>query len=54
MSAYQQFDLSFKEAIKNEFSHGLKALNSETTTGALQFAKGAGRGGDFTQLKANL
>jgi enoyl-CoA hydratase len=46
LSAYQQFDLSLEEALKNEFEHGMKALNSkESQQGALKFAKGAGRSG---------
>ena len=46
LSAYEQFDLTLVEALKNEFQHGLKALNSkESQEGALKFAKGAGRGG---------
>jgi enoyl-CoA hydratase len=45
MSAYEQFDLSLEDALKNEFKHGLNALKSETQMGALKFAKGAGRAG---------
>lgn len=47
LSAYQQFDLSFAEAIANEFNHGLAALREETTSGAKRFAGGAGRHGSF-------
>jgi len=46
-SAYEQFDLSFDEALANEFNHGLAALRAETTAGATRFATGAGRHGSF-------
>jgi len=47
MSAYEQFDLSFEDAIANEFSHGQAALKEETSMGARRFARGAGRHGSF-------
>lgn len=47
MSAYQQFDLSFEDAMANEFRHGLFALKEETSAGAKRFAEGAGRHGNF-------
>lgn len=47
LSAYEQFDLSFEEAMYNEFAHGLSALKEETTAGARRFAGGAGRHGSF-------
>jgi len=47
MSAYEQFDLSFQQAMANEFRHGLSALKEETTEGAQRFAGGAGRHGNF-------
>jgi enoyl-CoA hydratase len=47
MSAYEQFDLSFEEAMANEFKHGLSALKEETSAGAKRFAGGAGRHGGF-------
>jgi len=47
-SAYAQFDLSFTEAMKNEFLLGLKTIESgETLDGATRFTKGAGRHGSF-------
>ena len=49
MSAYQQFDLSFEEAMANEFTHGLSALKEETSVGANRFAGGAGRHGSFDE-----
>lgn len=47
MSAYEQLDLSFEEAMANEFKHGLAALQQETSEGAKRFAGGAGRHGSF-------
>jgi enoyl-CoA hydratase len=47
MSAYEQYELSFEEAMANEFRHGLSALKDETTAGAQRFAGGAGRHGSF-------
>ena len=47
-SAYEQFDLSFTEAMKNEFLLGLKTIESgETLDGATRFTRGAGRHGSF-------
>jgi enoyl-CoA hydratase len=47
-SAYEQFDLSFEEALKNEFRRGLATIESgETLEGAGLFAGGAGRHGKF-------
>jgi len=50
MSAYEQFDLSFKEALANEFRHGLNAIETEAVMGASRFAKGAGRHGNFRNI----
>jgi enoyl-CoA hydratase len=47
MSAYEQFGLSFEDAIANEFKHGQTALRAETVKGAGRFAGGAGRHGAF-------
>jgi enoyl-CoA hydratase len=47
MSAYEQFDLSFEQALGNEFSHGQSALSAETVAGAKRFVGGAGRHGQF-------
>jgi enoyl-CoA hydratase len=49
MSTYEQFDLSFQEAMANEFNHGLEALREETSAGAKKFAGGAGRHGSFEE-----
>ncbi|HUK90096.1 MAG TPA: crotonase/enoyl-CoA hydratase family protein [Blastocatellia bacterium] len=47
MSAYEQFDLTFSEAMSNEFSRGQFALREEATGGAQRFSSGAGRHGKF-------
>jgi len=48
LSAYQQFDLGFEQAMRNEFELGLKTVESgETVEGATRFAQGAGRHGSF-------
>jgi enoyl-CoA hydratase len=49
LSAYEQFDLRFDEAMANEFNHGLAALAEETSSGAKRFASGAGRHGSFDE-----
>lgn len=47
-SAYQQWGLSEAEAIKNEFSLGMKTVQSgETKLGASRFKSGKGRHGSF-------
>lgn len=46
MSAYEQWDLSWDEALRNEVRHGLEVLASgETAEGALRFTSGEGRHG---------
>ena len=48
LSAYQQFDLDFYSALKNEFELGLKSLASpEMKEGIKKFIEGKGRGGRF-------
>jgi enoyl-CoA hydratase len=48
MSAYEQFDLTFDEAMANEFQKGLQTLKSgETVQGAGMFSRGMGRHGSF-------
>jgi len=47
MSAIEQFDLPFEQAMANEFKHGLRSLAKEAESGAGRFAKGAGRHGHF-------
>ncbi len=47
-SAYDQFDLSWEDAFKNEFHLGLGTIQSgETLEGAERFRLGAGRHGNF-------
>lgn len=45
MSTYEQYDLSFDEALRNELKHGLSALQGEAVDGATRFVSGAGRHG---------
>jgi enoyl-CoA hydratase len=47
LSAIQQFDLPFKQAMANEFEQGLQSLAKESESGAARFVKGAGRHGHF-------
>ncbi len=50
-SAYDQWNLSFDDAMANENRLGLDVLNSgETVTGATRFASGKGRGGSFNDI----
>ncbi len=49
MSAIEQFDLSFEQAMANEFKHGLRSFEKEAATGADRFSKGAGRHGHFKE-----
>jgi enoyl-CoA hydratase len=46
LSAYEQADLPFAEAIANELRHGVRALE-EAAAGAHRFAGGEGRHGKF-------
>lgn len=48
LSAYQQFGLELKAALKNEFRHGMTSLRSpEFVKGVAHFIKGKGRHGKF-------
>ncbi len=47
LSAIEQFDLPFDQAMANEFNHGLQSLEKEAVPGAARFTKGAGRHGHF-------
>ncbi|MEO8538803.1 MAG: crotonase/enoyl-CoA hydratase family protein [bacterium] len=48
LSALEQWDLDFDDAIANETRRGLEVINSgETRDGAARFAAGAGRHGQF-------
>lgn len=47
-SAYAQWDLSFKQALANEFAGGMQVIASgETRAGAQRFKDGQGRHGQF-------
>jgi enoyl-CoA hydratase len=47
ISAYEAFDLSFEEAMANEFNRGMASLRADAGRGAARFAGGAGRHGSF-------
>ena len=48
LSAYEQFGMTLKDALDNEFLHGMKTLQSgEILNGAARFLKGQGRHGQF-------
>lgn len=47
MSAYEQYDLTLEEALKNEALIGMHALKEEARSGAQRFAGGEGRHGAF-------
>ncbi len=49
LSALEQWDVPFGEAIENEMQHALEVIRSgETATGIARFAAGAGRHGSFS------
>lgn len=49
-SVYEQADLSFEEAMANEFRRGMGVIESgETLSGARSFIGGRGRHGDFSE-----
>ena len=51
LSAFQQWDLDYAQAMGNEFEHGRASIASgETQTGAARFASGHGRGGSFSDI----
>ena len=51
LSAYQQWDLDYAEAMANEFDHGRASMASgETQLGASRFASGHGRSGSFADI----
>jgi enoyl-CoA hydratase len=50
LSVYEQWDLSWDDAARNEFRLGMEVIESgESKDGASRFALGQGRHGDFTQ-----
>jgi enoyl-CoA hydratase len=51
LSAYEQWDMSVEDALRNEFERGLAVIASrETVEGATRFASGKGRHGDFDAI----
>jgi len=54
MSAYEQFDLSFADALRSEFNHGLHSLQAGAQEGASRFAGGAGRHGSFSDSSKSI
>ena len=51
LSAYQQWDLGYAEAMANEFAHGIAAMaGGAAAAGAARFASGRGRGGSFSDI----
>jgi enoyl-CoA hydratase len=47
LSAYEQFDMTFADALANELKHGRKSLEAGASDGAARFARGEGRHGSF-------
>ena len=48
LSAYEQWDMPFEAALQNEFSHGMKIIESgQSLAGAQRFAAGKGKHGSF-------
>jgi enoyl-CoA hydratase len=45
LSAFEQTDMPFEQALANEFQHGLRALRDGAAEGVQRFAGGAGRHG---------
>jgi enoyl-CoA hydratase len=51
MSACEQWDLPYADAMKNEFRRGMQVIESlETLNGAARFASGRGRHGNFNDI----
>jgi enoyl-CoA hydratase len=49
-SAYAQWDMPMRDALRQEFEGGVPALAAEGIAGAGRFASGKGRGGDFNTI----
>jgi enoyl-CoA hydratase len=48
LSAYEQWSLSYQDALRNELRRGIEVIESgETVSGATSFARGQGRHGAF-------
>ena len=51
LSAYEQWSMSWEEALDNEFARGMQVVDSrETVEGATRFASGKGRHGGFDDI----
>jgi enoyl-CoA hydratase len=50
LSAYEQCDLNFADAMANEFQRGLDSLQAGSRDGATRFAAGKGRHGSFDEV----
>jgi enoyl-CoA hydratase len=50
LSAYEQCDLKFADAMANEFRRGLDSLQAGSRDGATRFAAGKGRHGSFDEV----
>jgi enoyl-CoA hydratase len=51
LSAYQQWDLDYADAMANEFAHGRASMaGGDSARGAARFASGRGRGGSFADI----
>ncbi|MEM9043189.1 MAG: crotonase/enoyl-CoA hydratase family protein [Pseudomonadota bacterium] len=48
-SVMEQWSLPMDAALQNEAGHGMDSISHGTKEGALKFAKGAGRGGNFDE-----
>lgn len=47
LSTYEQFDLTWEQALANEFRHGMVSMQAGGAAGAQRFAGGLGRHGSF-------
>jgi enoyl-CoA hydratase len=48
LSAYEQWSLSYEDALRNELRRGVEVVDSgETVAGATSFTRGQGRHGTF-------
>ena len=47
LSAHEQWSMTLKDALANEFHHGMESLKREARAGATRFRQGAGRHGKF-------
>jgi len=49
-SVYAQEGLPLREAMRQEWTHGIPAFHAEGAAGAARFASGKGRGGSFSDI----